>query len=483
MKTSTLVLAVYLSFCGTTGSANMACVQSGLGALGFDAGPADGLIGPTTSQAARAYLELEQVALPELSDATSGPWCEHLQNLVRSKPRFDVTSIPAGVMSNENSQALWVAYQNTSQCMRHPVFAASAGLNVRVNNAKSYGAVSWHNPFPFSPDTWRYCGQRSTSVGPEPIQRVRLNEAYGERVDEMDDAITWFSNAASGIRNTRVTEDMFNAGPRQIEELRKTLVSWAEADALRAGIRVSWGQRPVDWQATVLITSIVTATATIAEELTPEDRAAIGPWLAGLVKEVGNSRWRHRSDNKYYFQMYLAMVWGLMVGDDPLVQDAIERYKLAIHDMRPDGSWPIDSQRSGYGIKYGSDSTGYLVAMAALIQSNAGQNLFAYSADEKRSVRTAFSFMVSAFKDPAEVNQRYAVGCRGGGDRWGGPATPNMHFVDKISYPAVFVDYFPDDEHADWVIRNFSGRRALTSQVFGPSLSCLLVPGSLQPQE
>ena len=482
MLPKTLILAACLSFCGSVTSANMACVQSGLGTLGFVAGPADGLIGPTTSRAAQAYLDAHQAPLPELSKATSGPWCAHLQDIVRPMPRFDVTSTPEGVLSKQATQALWNAYKTTNHCKRHPVFGAARALPVRINSADSYSAVPWVNPFPFGPDTWRYCGQRATSAGPEPILRVRLNEAYGERVGAVDDAITWFSDAASGIRNSRVTEDMFGAGPRQIEALKATLIAWAEADAFRKGIRVSWGARPVDWQATVLITAIVTATATIAEDLTPEDRMTLGPWLASLVADVGNSTWRHRSDNHHYFQMYLAMVWGLMVGDDPLVQETIERYKLALHDMRPDGSWPIDSQRSGFGIKYGSDNTGYLIAMGALIKSNTGQDLFSYTVDG-RSSRTALDFMVAAFKDPPGVNQRYAIGCPDGGDRWGTPATPKMHFAQKISYPAVFTDYFPDDPHADWIERTFSASRGLTSQVFGPSLSCLLAPGKLQPSQ
>ena len=483
MKINVLLLIAGLSFSASPSFANMACVQSGLNTLGFDAGPADGLIGPSTSQAADLYLDGQQASLPELTDATSGAWCDHLQSIVRTMPRFDVTSTPAGVLSDAESASLWSAYQNARQCRRHAAYAPSAKLPVRVSSSESYRDVSWVNPFPYGSDTWRFCSQRSSFTGPEPIVSIRLNETYGESLDVVEDAITWFSDATSGIRNSRVADDMFNAGPRQAEAVRVALLQWAEADAFRRGIRVSWGNRPVDWQATILITAIVTATATIAEDLTPQERAIIGPWLASLVADIGNSTWVHRSDNKHYFQMYLAMVWGLMVGDDPLVQDAIERYKLAIHDMRPDGSNPIASQRSGFGIKYGSDSTGYLVAMAALIKSNTGQDLFGYAADGNRTVRTAVDFMVSAFESPSEVNQRYAISCPDGGDRWGGPATPKMNFAQKISYPAVFMDYFPDDENADWVERNFSGQRALTSEVFGPSLSCLLVPGSLRPPE
>src|SRR5581483_11361147 len=97
---------------------------------------------------------------------------------------------------------------------------------------------------------------------------------------------------------------------------------------------------------------------------TADERAVVGPWLNDLVKRAAASHWKDRADNKVYMRTYIALLWGLMAGDDKPVQDAIFTYKLAIHDMRPDGSWPIDSQRGGMGLLYNSAAASQVVMIA-----------------------------------------------------------------------------------------------------------------------
>ena len=60
----------------------------------------------------------------------------------------------------------------------------------------------------------------------------------------------------------------------------------------------------------VLINSILTTTAVIADELDAEDRKILGPWLNNLVKKVAKSRWKDRQDNKAYLTSYITMIWG-----------------------------------------------------------------------------------------------------------------------------------------------------------------------------
>ena len=100
--------------------------------------------------------------------------------------------------------------------------------------------------------------------------------------------------------------------------------------------------------------------------LDAEERKVIGPWLNKLVKNVAKSSWKDRQDNKAYLTSYITLIWGLMVNDLNAVQNSIDVVKLAIHDMRPDGSFPIDTQRSGMGIKYNADSYGYLLMISSL---------------------------------------------------------------------------------------------------------------------
>ncbi len=91
----TFVLAIF--FCTQAAFADVArdmarCVQNQLNDLGFDAGPADGSIGPRTLQAARAVQErhpLRSLAadLPPLNRYSAVSWCRGLPRLSRETGR------------------------------------------------------------------------------------------------------------------------------------------------------------------------------------------------------------------------------------------------------------------------------------------------------------------------------------------------------------------------------------------------------------
>ena len=83
----------------------------------------------------------------------------------------------------------------------------------------------------------------------------------------------------------------------------------------------------------VLINSILTTTATIAENFDEKERQILGPWLNNLIKKVAKSKWKDRQDNKAYQTSYITLIWGLMVNDLNAVQNSINVVKLAIHDL------------------------------------------------------------------------------------------------------------------------------------------------------
>ena len=60
----------------------------------------------------------------------------------------------------------------------------------------------------------------------------------------------------------------------------------------------------------VLINSILTTTAVIAESFDAEERKIIGSWLNKLVKKVAKSSWKDRQDNKAYLTSYITLIWG-----------------------------------------------------------------------------------------------------------------------------------------------------------------------------
>jgi hypothetical protein len=133
--------------------------------------------------------------------------------------------------------------------------------------------------------------------------------------------------------------------------------------------------------------------------------------------------------------------------------------------MRPDGSFPIDSQRSGMGLKYSSDSLGYLVMIAALVRANTGQDLFSYDAGG-RSLHNAVDFMVKAIKNPSAVNKIYAIPCPDGGDLWGSITKPSTGFIDMANYLAVYARLFPKSPNAKFIASKYGSGTSPVSEVF-----------------
>ena len=206
----------------------------------------------------------------------------------------------------------------------------------------------------------------------------------------------------------------------------------------------------------MLINSILTTTAAMGEELNTDERQIIGPWLNTLVQKVAKSRWKDRQDNKAYLTSYMTLIWGLMVNDLNAVQNSIDVVKLAVHDMRPDGSLPIDTQRSGMGLKYNSDSFAYLLMMASILKDVTGKDLFLYKADG-RSLLNGANFVIKSIKAPSKINSIYAISCPGGGDRWGSIKKPSTYHIDSSTYLLVYAYKFPNNENSDFVIKKYDG--------------------------
>jgi len=204
----------------------------------------------------------------------------------------------------------------------------------------------------------------------------------------------------------------------------------------------------------VLISSILTTTAVISESLDSKERQVLGPWLNNLIKNVANSKWKDRQDNKAYQTSYITLIWGLMVNDLNAVQNSINVVKLAVHDMRPDGSFPIDTQRGGMGINYNSKSYGYLLMMASILKDKTGEDLFSYDADG-RSLHNGADFVIKSIKEPSKINSIYAISCPDGGDKWGTVEKPSTYFIKNATDLMVYAKQFPLYENSDFIMRKY----------------------------
>ena len=359
---------------------------------------------------------------------------------------LDLTSKPKKVLSKNDTKSLWNAYKEAPKCFEHPTYGKGISYKLKKISINKFKKNAWTSPF------YKYeeGNKHEIILGetlPEPIITVNLNEDYGKRQSDADSAIEFFQKAAYVVR--------VGNSPKEIQKVKNTILDWASNNALKEGINVSWGSKPVDYQMMVLINSILTTTATIAENFDEKERKIVGPWLNNLIKEVAKSKWKDRQDNKAYQTSYITLIWGLMVNDLIAVQNSINTVKLAVHDMRPDGSFPIDTQRGGMGIDYNNKSYGYLLMMASILKDKTGKDLFSYSVDG-RSLHNGADFVIKSIIEPSKINSIYAISCPDGGDKFGSIEKPSTYFIEIATNTMVYANKFSEYENSDFIMSKYS---------------------------
>ena len=123
--------------------------------------------------------------------------------------------------------------------------------------------------------------------------------------------------------------------------------------------------------------------------------------------------------------------------------------------MRPDGSFPIDSQRGAMGNNYTYFSTQSLTLIAALLKQKKNIDLFSYEV-EGRSIHSAVEHVVQSIKDQSNTNKKYALPCFSG-DRWGSVDNPS-HWFEKAAGGAlsVYASIFPEKSSSIYIERKYA---------------------------
>ena len=427
-------------------------LQKMLNQLGYNAGMADGIYGKKTRRALEAfYIDRNVVFDGALNQNVFDDL--KIQIIKNESPLFDVVSTPKGVLSAAQTQKFWNVHKTSQECFQNPDYVRGQGIKVKIQDFESFQDNNWKNPF--TPKAPTQQGHILYDQPPKPLVKTEIIDIYGAENRDIERAAEWFRFAALALRR--------GASEGTKKQIAATLIAWASADALKNSMYRP-GKQTVDWQAMTLIVSILTTTAALSPELNDNDRVVIGPWLNKIITKTAASRW-DRQDNKSYMAAYITMIWGLMTQDTDAVQAAIDVVKLAIHDMRPDGSFPTDSARSGMGLHYSSFATGHLIMMSALIYSNTQQDLFSYNVDG-RSVHNAVSFILKALKNPVITNKLYALPCPNGGDRWGSIGDPELAFSYNATYLQVYAGLFLNSSNSDFIHDHFPGESFRPSRLY-----------------
>lgn len=133
---------------------------------------------------------------------------------------------------------------------------------------------------------------------------------------------------------------------------------------------------------------------------TPEDRAVIEAWLVRLAQQAD----AHPGDNNVGSARGASdMMLGLMVGDQARYQRGIDTgFAAQLAAMRPDGSFPLETDRGRAALQLQSRNIALLL-FSAEIAASQGQNLYGASVGGN-TVDDAIRFLLAASQNNALVD-------------------------------------------------------------------------------
>lgn len=139
-------------------------------------------------------------------------------------------------------------------------------------------------------------------------------------------------------------------------------------------------------------------------ELPPAAIEPIKSWLDRLVRWRGPERLvdptRPSSRNNHrYLRDSVTMAWGALVGDNALFFAGIDRFRIALEQMRADGSLPLETARGDQALFYQRHAISSLVAIAE-IAAVQGYDLYALENDAGHGLHRMIRFLVEAIDDP-----------------------------------------------------------------------------------
>ncbi len=144
-------------------------------------------------------------------------------------------------------------------------------------------------------------------------------------------------------------------------------------------------------------------------ELDPAEVEAITAWLDHLVRWRGPAREMDPTkvssrNNHRYLRDSVTMAWGAASGDNALFFTGIDRFRLALEQMRDDGSLPLETDRGAEALFYQRHAIASLVAIAEMAAVQ-GYDLYALRNSSGHDLHRIVGFLTDAIADPALIAQ------------------------------------------------------------------------------
>ena len=307
----------------------------------------------------------------------------------------------------------------------------------------------------------------ASQLVPKPLIDAKISSKYGGKDQKRFQPIYEFLNTNIGLNRLE---------PNGVAEgrLKDFLLSWSSVNALSKNIRFTLMKEfRLDFHVQSLLPPMIIAYSDVSTSLTQSEKVQVGKWINRLVEQSQQSDFYSRQDNKAYLRHLSALLWGIVINDKGLIEQAKQGYQNAIFDMRPDGTFPKDVSRGGTGIHYQNRSTNALMAIAGY-STLIGENWIEYAVNG-RSIRNAVEWLDEANSDPS-LNKVYARSCEGGSN--GTIDNPNMNHLNilntgesDISWVTLYMNL--TNEEPSFLSKRVQSDRGYWSTAYGPQ-SCVI---------
>jgi poly(beta-D-mannuronate) lyase len=227
------------------------------------------------------------------------------------------------------------------------------------------------------------------------------------------------------------------------------------------------------------------------------DRQLVDSWIARLVKTAdtntgGANRNRRvlncpanqstsNCNNHRYLRDEVNAMWGALAGDNARYARGIERVRVALRQMRPDGSLPLETARGSRALWYQNYALGMLVGIAE-VAAHQGHDLYAMEV-EGRTLHTAVAFLLEGIAHPRVVlpYAKANVSPGPGGVDW---REQDLRFTEErgrwhhMAWTEMYTARFPDHANTRRLYQLLPGLledRPIATRTTGGNASCFFV--------
>lgn len=264
--------------------------------------------------------------------------------------------------------------------------------------------------------------------------------------------------------------------------LAANLIAWSKANSVRTTALDQGGSPFSSYALTSLLKPVALFWPQLAQDpaIAPADRTAVNAWLTPLLATSAQAQ---RLSNYYgTLSASVRMMDAISRQDHGAFAETVERYYIALNQLREDGSIPEEAKRGPCSLTYTNLALNNLVQLAESA-STQGYDLYSLTAGT-RSLHTAIQFFLDASDTPALLTRYYEpnAGCNLLSTA---PLDQSVFNIapaagNATSWMEIYLARFPKSPLADRLRRKIGltgfSKRPLYSYLSGANTSCLFFP-------